>query len=34
MAELLTVVSLSNAVLDPPSLSQVGNLGPVLIWIC
>jgi hypothetical protein len=34
MTELLTVIALGNAVLYPPPLSKVGDLGPVLIWIC
>ena len=31
--ESLTIVALSNPVLYPPSLSEVGNLGPVFVWI-
>lgn len=34
MLVLLTVVSLGNSVLDSPPLGQVGDLGPVLIWVC
>jgi hypothetical protein len=30
---VLTVVALSDAILDPPSLCQVGNLGPVFIRV-
>jgi hypothetical protein len=30
---LLTVVALSNPILYPPPLGQVGNLGPVFVWI-
>ena len=30
---LLTVVTLGNPILYPPSLGQVGNLGPIFIWV-
>lgn len=29
-----TVVALRNAVLDPAALSEVGDLCPVLVWVC
>lgn len=32
--KVLAVILLSNAVLYPSALSQVGDLGPVFIWIC
>jgi hypothetical protein len=32
--KVLTVVPLGNAILYPSALSQVGDLGPVFIWIC
>ena len=28
-----TVVSLGNPILYPPALGQIGDLGPVLVWI-
>jgi hypothetical protein len=31
---ILTVVSLRNAVLNAPTLCKIGDLGPVLIWVC
>lgn len=34
LLELLAVVALGNAVLYPPALSKVGDLGPVLVGIC
>jgi hypothetical protein len=32
--EAPAVVPLGNAVLDPPPLCAVGDLGPVLVWVC
>ena len=31
--EARTVAPLGNAVLDPPPLREVGDLGPVLVWV-
>lgn len=30
----LTVFSLRNAVLDTPTFCNIGDLGPVLIYVC
>lgn len=30
----LTIVALSNTVLNTATLSQIGDLGPVLVWVC
>jgi len=34
LLELLAVVALGNAVLYPPALGKVRDLGPVFVWIC
>lgn len=33
MAEALTVVALSNPILDSPSLSEIRDFGPVLVGV-
>jgi hypothetical protein len=30
---VLTVVALSDSILNPSALCQVGDLGPILIWV-